>query len=68
MVGLNVMDHWDLFPEALKRIGNWLASGTLVHRTDLVDGLENAPRALVRLFNGDHLGKLVVNLDHGSKC
>ncbi len=62
MVGLNVMDHWDLFPEALKRIGNWLASGTLVHRTEVVDGLEHAPRALVRLYEGDHFGKLVVNL------
>lgn len=62
MVGLNVMDHWDLFPEALKRIGNWLASGTLVHRTEVVDGLEHAPRALVRLYEGDHLGKLVVNV------
>ncbi len=66
MVGLNVMDHWDLFPEALKRIGNWLAAGTLVHRTEQIEGLENAPRALVRLYNGDHLGKLVVNLDRGS--
>lgn len=62
MVGLNVMDHWDLFPEALKRIGNWLASGTLVHRTEVVDGLEHAPRALVRLYEGDHLGKLVVSV------
>lgn len=66
MVGLNVMDHWDLFPEALKRIGNWLAAGTLVHRAELVDGLENAPRALIRLYNGDHLGKLVVNLDQAA--
>ena len=66
MVGLNVMDHWDLFPEALKQIGNWLTAGTLVFRNELVEGLENAPRALVRLYNGDHLGKLVVNLDRTS--
>lgn len=66
MVGLNVMDHWDLFPEALKRIGNWLAAGRLVHRTEQVGGLENAPRALIRLYHGDHLGKLVVNVDRSS--
>jgi hypothetical protein len=66
MVGLNVMDHWDLFPEALKRIGNWLAAGTLVHRTEVIEGLENAPRALVRLYHGDHLGKLVVSLDRSA--
>lgn len=63
MVGLNVIDHWDLFPEALKRIGNWLAAGKLQYRREIVDGLENAPRALVRLYEGDHLGKLVVRLD-----
>jgi NADPH-dependent curcumin reductase CurA len=62
MVGLNVIDHWDLFPEALKRIGSWLAEGTIVFRSQLVDGLENAPGALVRLYKGDHLGKLVVRL------
>jgi NADPH-dependent curcumin reductase CurA len=62
MVGLNVIDHWDLFPEALKRIGEWLSRGTLKHRTELLDGLEHAPRALVRLYNGDHLGKLVVSV------
>lgn len=63
MVGLNVIDHWDLFPEALKRISEGLASGTLKHRTHQIDGLENAPQALIRLYEGDHLGKLVVNLD-----
>jgi NADPH-dependent curcumin reductase CurA len=62
MTGLNVMDHWDLFPEALKRIGEGLAAGTLTFRTEIVEGLEHAPRALVRLYHGDHLGKLVVTL------
>lgn len=66
MVGLNVIDHWDLFPEALKRIGGWLASGELVYRSQVVEGLENAPDALVRLYRGDHLGKLVVSLERAS--
>jgi NADPH-dependent curcumin reductase CurA len=29
---------------------------------EVVDGLERAPDALVRLFAGDHLGKLVVEV------
>ena len=28
----------------------------------MLDGLERAPEALVRLFSGDHLGKLVVRV------
>jgi NADPH-dependent curcumin reductase CurA len=62
MVGLNVIDHWDLFPEALKKIGEWLSTGTLKHRAELIEGLENAPQALVRLYKGDHRGKLVVSV------
>ncbi len=65
MVGLNVIDHWDLFPEALKRVGEWLESGALVHRTEVVEGLSRAPEALARLYRGDHLGKLVVRVSQG---
>lgn len=62
MVGLNVIDHWDLFPEALKKVAEWLGAGTLKHRTELIEGLENAPSALVRLYEGNHRGKLVVSV------
>jgi NADPH-dependent curcumin reductase CurA len=62
MTGLNVIDHWDLFPEALKRIGEGIRAGTLRYRTQILDGLESAPEALIRLYRGDHLGKLVVNV------
>lgn len=62
MVGLNVIDHWGLFPEALKAVAEGLESGRLKHRIELVDGLEHAPDALIRLYRGDHLGKLVVQV------
>ena len=62
MVGLNVIDHWDLFPEALKHISEGLESGRLKHRIHRIDGLERAPEALMRLYSGDHMGKLVVNV------
>jgi NADPH-dependent curcumin reductase CurA len=29
----------------------------------VLHGLDRAPEALIRLFSGDHLGKLVVELD-----
>lgn len=62
MVGLNVIDHWDLFPEAIKKVSEWLGAGTLKHRAEIIDGLENAPSALVKLYEGAHLGKLVVQV------
>ena len=62
MIGLNVMDHWDLFPEALKRVGEWLSTGQVKHRTHVLSGLDRAPEGLDRLYRGDHIGKLVVRV------
>jgi NADPH-dependent curcumin reductase CurA len=60
--GFNAMDHWDRFPEATEAVSRWIADGTVKYRADVLDGLERAPEALVRLFEGDHLGKLVIKV------
>jgi len=60
--GFNAMDHWDRFPEATAAVTRWIADGSVKYRAEVVDGLERAPEALVRLFEGDHLGKLVINV------
>ena len=62
MTGFNVLDHWDLFPESLKQVGEWVESGLLQYRTHILDGLEACPEALLRIYSGDHLGKLVVKI------
>jgi NADPH-dependent curcumin reductase CurA len=62
MTGFNVMDHWDLFPEALKQVTEWVGSGRIQYRTDVLEGLDACPEALLRLYSGDHLGKLVVKI------
>lgn len=62
MEGFNTLDHWDVYQEAATRLAGWVASGDVVARTHVLDGLERAPEALVRLFAGDHLGKLAVKV------
>jgi NADPH-dependent curcumin reductase len=62
MEGFNTLDHWDHYEEAAAQLTTWVADGKLVGRVDVLDGLERAPEALVRLFSGDHLGKLVVRV------
>jgi NADPH-dependent curcumin reductase CurA len=62
MSGFNVLDHWDLFPESLKQVTEWVESGRIQYRTHVLDGLESCPDALLRLYSGDHLGKLVVKV------
>ena len=58
--GFNAMDHWDRFPEATEAVSEWLKDGSVKYCAHVLEGLERAPEALVRLFEGDHLGKLVI--------
>src|SRR4029079_833828 len=62
MEGFNTLDHWGEYEAAVTQLGAWLADGKLVARIDVLEGLERAPEALVRLFSGEHLGKLVVQV------
>jgi NADPH-dependent curcumin reductase CurA len=62
MEGFNTLDHWDQYEAAVTQLAAWLDAGKLVARIDVLDGLDRAPEALVRLFSGDHLGKLVVRV------
>jgi NADPH-dependent curcumin reductase CurA len=36
----------------------------LKYREDIVDGLEHAPTALLKLFDGRNFGKLMVRVSH----
>ncbi|WP_242107061.1 NADP-dependent oxidoreductase [Luteimonas aquatica] len=52
--------------EAVQALGGWLREGRLKAEETVVDGLENAPLALNRLFDGSHRGKLVLRVDPAS--
>jgi NADPH-dependent curcumin reductase CurA len=43
-------------------VAEWLRDGTLRHREDVVDGLENAPDAFAGLLKGKSFGKLLVRV------
>jgi hypothetical protein len=60
--GFIVLDYAKRFPEAFAAMGRWLAEGKLRYRVDLVEGLEHAPTAINRLFDGGNIGKLVVRV------
>ena len=63
MTGMVVFDYAPRFPEALREMSQWMADGALRSRVDVVRGLENFPSALLRLFNGDNHGKLVLEME-----
>jgi len=60
--GFIILDHNDRAPAFLKDCGQWLREGRLKYREDIVDGLEHAPSALLKLFDGTNFGKLLVRV------
>lgn len=62
MEGFLVFDYQDRYPEAQAQVSRWIAEGKIRHREEVVDGLENAPAALLRLFDGSNTGKLLVRM------
>ncbi len=62
MEGLLARDYSDRFPEAIEALQGWLRSGQIKSKEDIVEGLENAPATLARLFTGDNFGKQLLHL------
>lgn len=62
MEGFIVFDYAERYPEAFAAIGGWIQEGRIQAREDIVDGLKNAPTALLRLFDGSNVGKLLVRI------
>lgn len=55
-------DYGHRYPEFARDMAQWLASGQIKFREDIVDGLENAPQAFIGLLEGKNFGKLVVRV------
>jgi NADPH-dependent curcumin reductase CurA len=62
MQGFLVLDHMHRADEAVAELSQWLREGKLGYAEDIVEGLENAPAALVRLLAGENKGKMLVRV------
>lgn len=60
--GFTTLDHLDLAPEFGRKLREWTAAGDIVRTETVVEGLENAPRALLDAVRGRYTGKVVVRL------
>ena len=60
--GMLVFDHTDRTPDFLRDMAQWLREGKIKYREDVVEGLENTPRAFVGLFKGENIGKRIVKV------
>jgi NADPH-dependent curcumin reductase CurA len=60
--GFIISDHPESFPPFIAEVAPLVQSGQVRYREDVIDGLENAPTAFLRLFRGENLGKLLVRV------
>lgn len=58
--GFIILDYFPRFPEGIAEMAGWLSDGKIKYDTDIIEGLENAPEAVNRLFDGANTGKLLV--------
>ena len=62
MEGFLVLDYAEQFPTAIQALRKWAEAGEVVHEEDIQEGLENAPKTLLRLFSGENLGKQLLRV------
>lgn len=62
MKGFIVLDHMDLTGRFLADMKEWIAAGKMTWRETVIDGIEHAPEAVIGLFRGDNIGKMLVKL------
>lgn len=60
--GFLVSDYFPRAGEALPQMVQWYREGRLTYALDVVDGLDQAPLAINRLFSGEKQGKLAVRV------
>ncbi|WP_433197667.1 NADP-dependent oxidoreductase [Nocardia sp. CA-107356] len=60
--GFTVTDHMGLIAEFGPRLRTWLDNGQIVYDETVIDGLSNAPQALLDLLAGRFTGKVVVSI------
>ena len=62
MEGFLVFDYLDRYSEGLAILGDWIKEGKLKYKEDVMEGFENMPKALLRLFEGKNFGKQLVKI------
>jgi NADPH-dependent curcumin reductase CurA len=62
MTGFIIYDHVHKLADYQARVAPWLRSGELVFHEDIVEGIENAPSALIGMMKGEAIGKRLVQV------
>lgn len=62
MHGLLLLEYVSEFAMARAQLAAWMREGRIVSREDIQEGLENAPRTLMGIFDGANIGKQLLKV------
>ena len=62
MEGIVVFDYADRYHLAIAEMAGYLKDGRMKSKEDVVKGLDTFPETLLKLFNGENFGKLVLQV------
>jgi NADPH-dependent curcumin reductase CurA len=62
MQGFIVSRYASRFPEGVKQLAQWVAEGKLTYKQTVTKGFENLPKAFIGLFEGENMGKALVEI------
>ena len=62
MEGIVVFDYADRYGIAIAELAGYLRDGKMKSKEDVVVGLDTFPESLLKLFNGENFGKLVLQV------
>jgi NADPH-dependent curcumin reductase CurA len=60
--GFLVFQFSERFDQGLRQMAQWLQEGKLKYRENVVEGIENAPRAFIGMLKGENIGKQLVKV------
>jgi NADPH-dependent curcumin reductase len=62
--GFIVWDYKNRFELAVRQLSRLIQEKKLIYKEHVLQGLENAPKALQMVMNGENFGKMVVKVLH----
>ena len=62
LTGFLTPDHEHKRPEAMRFLSRCIRDGSIRYREEILDGLQEAPGAIARLYRGENMGKLLIRL------
>ena len=62
MQGFIVSNFQSRFSEGNKQLAAWVQDGNLKYEETIVKGFDKLPAALLGLFEGDNIGKMIVEV------